>query len=89
MNAPVNYFVHWFASLPISIVALHSIMLGTITSAAEFDGWINWGHEASVLMVVPIVAWAVCVYVNGPIRPIRINGRLGWAVEDLRRLLAR
>lgn len=25
----------------------------------------------------------------GPIRPIRINGRLAWAVEDLRRLLTR
>jgi hypothetical protein len=24
---------------------------------------------------------------NGPIRPIRINGRLAWKVEDLRRLL--
>lgn len=53
----------WFASLPISIVALHSIMLGTITSAAEYDGWISWGREASVLMLVPIGLWAVCVYV--------------------------
>jgi hypothetical protein len=24
---------------------------------------------------------------NGPLRPIRINGRLAWKVEDLRRLL--
>lgn len=24
---------------------------------------------------------------DGPIRPIRINGRLGWKVSDLRRLL--
>lgn len=24
---------------------------------------------------------------NGPIRPIRINGRLAWKVEDLRRIL--
>lgn len=24
---------------------------------------------------------------NGPIRPIRINGRLAWRVEDLRRVL--
>ncbi len=24
---------------------------------------------------------------NGPIRPIRINGRLAWKVEDLRRVL--
>jgi len=54
----------WFASLPISIVALNSIMLGTITSAAEYDGWITWGHEASGLMVVPIAVWAVCVYVT-------------------------
>ena len=31
--------------------------------------------------------WAC--YENGPIRPIRINGRLGWRVDDLRRLLCR
>ncbi len=24
---------------------------------------------------------------SGPIRPVRINSRLGWRVEDLRRLL--
>lgn len=31
--------------------------------------------------------WAC--YENGPIRPIRINGRLAWKVDDLRRLLTR
>lgn len=25
---------------------------------------------------------------NGPIRPIRINGRLAWAVSDIKRLLS-
>jgi len=30
--------------------------------------------------------WAC--YENGPIRPIRVNGRLGWPVAELRRLLA-
>ena len=29
--------------------------------------------------------WAC--YGNGPIQPIRINGRLAWKVADLRRLL--
>ena len=24
---------------------------------------------------------------TGPIRPVRINGRLGWRVDDLRRLI--
>ena len=60
----MKHFVRWFAALPISIVALHSIILGTIASAAEYDGWIGWGHEASALMVVPIVLWLVCVYVT-------------------------
>jgi len=55
-----------FASLPVSIVALHSIMVGTITSAAEYDGWITWGHEASVLMVVPIVLWVLCARHRSP-----------------------
>lgn len=31
-------------------------------------------------------AWA-CLE-NGPIRPIRINGRLAWPVADIKRLLA-
>lgn len=30
-------------------------MLGTLLSAAELDGWIDWGHEASIAMVVPIL----------------------------------
>lgn len=30
-------------------------------------------------------AWAC--YGNGPIRPLRINGRLAWPVAELRRLL--
>jgi hypothetical protein len=30
--------------------------------------------------------WACCE--NGPIRPIRINGRLAWRVSDLQALLS-
>ncbi len=30
--------------------------------------------------------WAC--YENGPLHPIRINGRLGWSVGDVKRLLA-
>lgn len=29
--------------------------------------------------------WAC--YDNGPLRPLRINGRLAWAVSDIKRLL--
>lgn len=31
--------------------------------------------------------WAC--YENGPIRPIRINGRLAWPVAEIRRLLGK
>lgn len=44
-----------FSALPITLVGAHSIMLGTLLSAAELDGWIDWGHEASIAMVVPIL----------------------------------
>lgn len=49
----------WFAKLPTGLIAAHSIMLGVVLSAAEREGWITWGHEASIVMVVPIVAWAL------------------------------
>lgn len=55
-------FFRWFAALPISIVGANSIMLGTLLSAAEYDGWITWGHEASVVMLIPIIVWATCAY---------------------------
>lgn len=53
-------FCRWFASLPISIVGANSIMLGTLFSAAEYDGWITWRHEASVVMLMPILLWVAC-----------------------------
>jgi hypothetical protein len=49
----------WFASLPIAIVGANSIMLGTLLSAAEYDGWISWGHGASVVMLISILLWVV------------------------------
>lgn len=49
----------WFAELPIGQVGTHSVMLGVLLSAAEWDGWIDWGHEASIVMVGPIAVWAV------------------------------
>ena len=52
-------FARWFASLPITLVAAHSIMLGIVLSAAEWDGWISWGHEASIVMIAPIIAWVL------------------------------
>lgn len=55
----VRRFVAWFARLPIGVVGAHSVMLGVLLSAAEWDGWIDWGHEASIMMVVPIVGWVV------------------------------
>lgn len=52
--------IRWFASLTISIVGANSIMLGTLLSATEYDGWITWGHEASGVMLLPIMLWVVC-----------------------------
>lgn len=54
--------IHSFASLPISIVGANSVMLGTLLSAAEYDGWIAWGHEASVVMMAPIAYWIACAW---------------------------
>ena len=51
--------VRWFADLPVAIVAAHSLFAGTVLSSTEAAGWNGWGHEASIVMVLPIVAWAV------------------------------
>ena len=49
----------WFASLPIMMVGSASLMLGTFVSSTEEAGWSAWGHEGSIVMVVPIVIWVV------------------------------
>lgn len=51
--------IRWFASQPVSLVTAQSIMLGILFSSAEWDGWIGWGHEASIVMIVPIIVWAL------------------------------
>lgn len=47
------------------------------TSVAAF--WLNRTPQT-------LRKWAC--YENGPLRPVRIQGRLGWAVADIRRILA-
>jgi hypothetical protein len=32
---------------------------GAIVTGQVDGGWIDWGHEASMLMVVPVVAWTL------------------------------
>jgi len=56
--------IRWFAALPISIVGSNAIMFGTLLSAAEYDGWITWGHEASVVMLLPIAICAVTAWLT-------------------------
>ena len=51
--------LRWFANLPVALVAAHSLFAGTVLSSTEAAGWNTWGHETSIVMVVPILAWAV------------------------------
>ena len=48
---------------------------------------VDTAHAAYLLTRRPqtLRAWA-CLE-NGPLRPVRINGRLAWPVSELRRLL--
>jgi len=50
-------------------------MVGTQEAAYHLD------REAHTLR-----KWAC--YENGPLRPVRINGRLGWRVADILRILS-
>lgn len=50
--------IRWFAGLPLTEVAAHSLLAGLVLSAMETEGRIGWGHEALLVANVPIVAWA-------------------------------
>lgn len=50
--------VVWFASLSVTTIAAHSLFVGLVLSAAD-PAWIDWGNDASIVMVVPILAWVV------------------------------
>jgi hypothetical protein len=51
--------IRWFAGLPLTEVAAHSLLAGLVLSALEVAGRIGWGHEALLVANVPIMAWAV------------------------------
>lgn len=51
--------VRWFASLPLTLVAAHSLLAALVLSSTESIGWNTWGHEFLLLPIVPIIAWAV------------------------------
>ena len=50
--------IRWFAGQHLVTVATHSLIGGLVLSALEAVGWIRFGHEALLLAIVPIVAWA-------------------------------
>jgi len=50
--------IRWFASLPLTLVATHSLLAGLVLSSIEAAGWNAWGHEGLLLTVVPILGWA-------------------------------
>ena len=51
--------IRWYAGLPIGLVGAHSAFFGLFFIGAELDGWIDWGVDASLLMMAPIVLWAM------------------------------
>ncbi len=57
--------IHWFASLPLSMVATHPRLAGLVLSAAEAAGWNDWGHDALLLALFPIVAWLIARWFVG------------------------
>jgi hypothetical protein len=52
----------WLASFPLTIVAANSLFIGLILSVCEAAGWIDWGHEALLVAIVPVTAWAVATW---------------------------
>jgi hypothetical protein len=54
--------MRWFVSLPATLVAANFLFGGLILSACELAGWIDWGHEALLVAVVPAIIWAVAMW---------------------------
>ena len=48
----------WFASLPLDLVAEHSLLPGLALSSMESAEWRAMGHTWLLLAIIPIVAWA-------------------------------
>ncbi|KRB85107.1 hypothetical protein [Noviherbaspirillum sp. Root189] len=76
---------HTIPALP-EIPHLQNIPIGLATIANGRDT-LPTNEAAAVLTRAPqtLRKWA-CLE-NGPIRPVRINGRLAWKVADLAKLL--
>ncbi len=58
--------IRWFASLPLTLVAAHSLLAGLLLSSTEAAGWNEWGHYGLLLAVVPIVAWLLARWKTDP-----------------------
>lgn len=56
--------IHWFASLPLMLVAAQSLIVGLVLSSTEAAGWNEWGHEGLLLAAIPNVGWAVARWRN-------------------------
>lgn len=61
---------------------LHSIM------RAEMRSHVDTNTAAGLLGRTPQTLRKWACYENGPLRPVRVNGRLAWAVADIRRLIS-
>jgi hypothetical protein len=54
--------VRWLTSFASTIVAFNSLFVGLILSVCEAIGWIRWGHEAFLVSIVPVIAWAFATW---------------------------
>ncbi|WP_426177387.1 hypothetical protein [Massilia sp. TWR1-2-2] len=74
--------------LPIARQSMPPDSPASILIDAENRSHVDTSQAAEWLNRKPQTLRAWACHENGPLRPIRINGRLGWAVADIRRLLA-
>ena len=58
------------------------------TDSVEMRSHVDTKTAADLLGRAPQTLRKWACYEDGPLRPARVNGRLAWAVEDIRRLLS-
>ena len=59
LRSAISSAFRWFAGLPLTIIATHSLLAVLVLSSTEAAGWNDWGHEGLLFAILPILGWLI------------------------------